>query len=84
MTPEYNLHLIIFNNYKYVEPETTYQWCGDRVVSSVINTKSCVGEESNTKSDTTQSIQPPSLTVFIQRVCLVAPMTHLNISLLCL
>lgn len=69
MTPEYNLLFnYLLNNYKYVEPETTYQWCGDRVVSSVINTKILCWEESNTKSDTTQSIQPPSLTVFIQRL----------------
>lgn len=65
MTPEYNpLFNYLLNNYKYVEPETTYQWCGDRVVSSVVNTKILCWEE----SDTAQSTQPPSLIVFIQRL----------------
>lgn len=65
MTPEYNLLFnYLLNNYKYVEPETTYQWCGDRVVNSVVNTKILCCEE----SDTAQYTQPPSLTVFIQRL----------------
>lgn len=59
MTPEYNLLFnYLLNNYKYVEPETTYQWCGDRVVSSVVNTKILCWEDLD--------VYAPSLTMFIQ------------------
>ena len=57
MKPEYNLLFnYLLNNYKYVEPETTYQWLGSRI----FNTKILCWED--------EDIVVPSLTVFIQRL----------------
>lgn len=55
MIPEYKeLFNYLLNNYKYVEPETTYQWPKTRVV----NTKILCWEDLD--------IYVPSLTVFLQ------------------
>lgn len=54
-TPEYkSLFNYLLNNYKYVEPETTYQWYGSRIV----NTKILCWVDLD--------VYAPSLTVFIQ------------------